>query len=692
MLLRNDKKADAGFSVVCFLNLRGDVMLLFEGILVMLLAILISNVINRFIPVLSIPIIQIALGTVIALLPFGFTITFDPELFLVLFIAPLLFNEAAASDSNYLWKLKIPIMLLAFGLVFLTVLTVGYFTHFLIPSIPLAAAFALAAALAPTDAVAVSALGKRMKIPHTLMHILRGESLINDASSIVSFQFALAAMLTGTFSIVGAEGEFLFIALGGTVIGLLLTGVKYVFVKWLRSMGMENVTLHILLGILTPFLIFIVAEHFDMSGILAVVAAGIVHSFERKKINPETANLNVASASIWSTLDFALNGLVFLLLGTQIPLIMEVVWYDENISNVQTISYIIIITLALIFIRFFWSLLTIDKKFYEEEEPPVSRLKMCLIVSMSGVRGTIALASAMSIPFFLLDGSLFPKRHLIIFIVSGVILCSLLLANFVLPLFLERKTKKTVKDEEMNACIEIIHHVIAELNTQLNEENKRAVMKVIRDYYQRLEELRRKRNSNPFDEKEEEMLKNMIYHWEKENTEQMMKRNEIDESTAESYFHILQKLNKERFRSIKHYFRTSIRFVNAVKHMKGHHVNTPQMDLRKQFFILRKANCAYVLEQLKALYEKEKNPLLRKYISEYNVFVFMQNNRFGENAGGESDNEEEQTIEHIVALGFQLERDEIQRMFEEGRISWEIARDMRRNMSLLELQMKKGDL
>lgn len=331
-------------------------MELFEYILLMLAAVSLSNLVNRFIPSLSVPIIQIALGMALTWLPLHFELELNPELFLLLFIAPLLFNDGRLADKVALWKLKKPILLLALGLVFLTVGVLGYFLHWLLPVLPLAAAFALAAALAPTDAIAVGALEQKVKIPHQTMQILEGESLINDASGLVSFQFAVAAMVTGAFSFKTASLSFISISLGGVVLGLVLTFIKYGIVRWLRRLGMENVTLHMLIEILTPFAIFMAAEELGVNGILAVVSAGIAHSFGYKQMNPEVAKLNIVSKSTWSVIIFVLNGLVFLLLGTQLPEIIQTVWNNPEIGNVQVILYTLLLTAAVLGLRLIWML------------------------------------------------------------------------------------------------------------------------------------------------------------------------------------------------------------------------------------------------------------------------------------------------------------------------------------------------
>lgn len=659
-------------------------MLLFEYGLILLSAILISNIINRFVPALSMPIIQVALGVIIALLPIEFTLQLNPELFLVVFIAPLLFNDGIMADKKTLWKLKNPIILLAFGLVLLTVLIVGYLVHFLTPSIPLAAAFALAAALAPIDAVAVGALGKRIKIPHIIMGLLEGESLINDASGLVSFQFAIAAMVTGAFSLMWAGIEIVIISVGGVIVGLLFTYLKTRFVRWLRSMGMENVTLHILIGVLTPFIIYILAEYCKVSGILAVVASGIIHSFEREKINPETAGLNFSSKSVWEALVFVLNGLVFLIMGTQLPTAIEAIWGIPSASRLKIIAYIIIITLALMLIRFLWSLLTIKKDIYEPEAR-LSKIKASLIISMSGVRGAVTLATTMSIPFLLGDGSQFPERDLIIFIASGVILCSLLIANFILPLLLEKETSTLAVETEV--CIEIVNNVITQLNNQITEKNKKAVSRVIRDYYQRKSDLQRKQGGNPFDSKEELSLKKMIYEWERQNTNTMLCNNEIDEFTAQRYLGILDRLEDNISKSERNPFKAAKKNISLAKYIKRFSDKEQNEEVSKrQFYDLYRANDFLVLQKLKQIYKTNNSHLASKYISDYEFSLSIQNSR---ETVQDFESIEAVSVEDIAALGFQIERDNIQIMFENGRISWETTRQMRKNISLLELEIKK---
>ncbi len=258
----------------------------FEYILIMLGAVLASSFIGGRFPRVSTPLVQIATGIVLTLLPISFEMHLQPELFMVLFIAPLLFFDAKEVNKPALWRLKYPVLILALALVFCTVLILGFSINLFAPSIPLAAAFALAAALAPTDAVSVSSIKQNAKISSEQSKLLQGESLLNDASSIVSFNFAIAAAITGSFSVLEAGGTFLVQFLGGLALGVIVMLLRYALIRFVRARGMESISFHVLFEIITPFLVYLLAEVVGVSGIIAVVAAGITHSFEPRPVTP----------------------------------------------------------------------------------------------------------------------------------------------------------------------------------------------------------------------------------------------------------------------------------------------------------------------------------------------------------------------------------------------------------------------
>jgi len=572
--------------------------------------------------------------------------------------------------------------------VFLTVAVMGYFVNWLLPVIPLAAAFALAAALAPTDAVAVGSLEQKVKIPHQTMQILEGESLINDASGLVSFQFAAAAIVTGAFSLKSASFSFITISLGGVVLGLLLTIVKRGVVNWLRRLGMEDVTLHMLIEILTPFLIFLAAEKLGVNGILAVVASGIAHSFGYKKMNPELAKLSVVSRSTWSVIIFVLNGLVFLLLGTQLPEIIETIWNSPEIGNIKVIMYTLLLTVGVLGLRLIWVLLM--EKFTKPQlgQPWRIKLKDALILSLSGVRGTITLASTLSLPFFLDDGTAFPSRDLIIFLAAGVILWTLLFSNFLLPLLITKESKTEQEEEEIQAKIEILKNVVTGLNEMTTDQNRLAAAHIINTYTSRIRSLRKDDN----EDKVQRFLGISAFKWERENTLLMLKKGEISPYTAHRH---LKKINKMLFMytrdsqykkdrlSVQYWEEWSVMMKQARLSLK----EIGPKERRAAVTRLRIQNTSYVIKQLNLLLTdgeldmESVSSMILKY--EFMLLRLTRNDDY---------NAREQygsSMLELAKVAIQLERNNIQSMYELGRISRQGMKLMKNDILIMEHDLRE---
>ncbi|MEK3834597.1 MULTISPECIES: Na+/H+ antiporter [unclassified Paenibacillus] len=659
-------------------------MELFEYILLMLAAVSLSNLVNRFIPSLSVPIIQIALGMALTWLPLHFELELNPELFLLLFIAPLLFNDGRLADKVALWKLKKPILLLALGLVFLTVGVLGYFLHWLLPVLPLAAAFALAAALAPTDAIAVGALEQKVKIPHQTMQILEGESLINDASGLVSFQFAVAAMVTGAFSFKTASLSFIGISLGGVVLGLVLTLIKYGIVRWLRRLGMENVTLHMLIEILTPFAIFMAAEELGVNGILAVVSAGIAHSFGYKQMNPEVAKLSIVSKSTWSVIIFVLNGLVFLLLGTQLPEIIQTVWNNPDIGNVQVILYTLLLTAAVLGLRLIWMLVMDIPEGEEPRGPWKLEFKKALILTLSGVRGTITLASTMSLPFFLDDGSYFPARDLIIFLAAGVILWTLLASNFLLPLLLGSDHEAEHNAEEAEAKIEILRSVVAGLNEQATDQSRLALNHLTGIYNARIRLLKKNEDAEEMERK----LGVTALKWQREYTMLALKQHEVNPYTAYRY---LNRLNRQLFIYTRDpQYKNDLIPFKSWEEITGviQQVRLSAQERREESNRLQAGIFAYVLERLREL--QTTGGMEPEVISALILRYERGRMRLTRPESISSTKREfEESLQELSRAGIQLERDHIQLMFEAGRISRASMKEMKRDILFMEHDLRE---
>ncbi|WP_411348038.1 Na+/H+ antiporter [Paenibacillus sp. WLX2291] len=469
----------------------------FIAVLVILFFIGISNVLNRLVPFVPVPLFQIVLGIGVAL--FGLKVELNPELFLVLFIAPLLYNDARQTPRNELWHLRVPIILLAFGLVFVTVIVGGYAIHYLIPSIPLPAAFALAAILSPTDAVAVGSLAKRIHLPGSIHRLLEGESLLNDASGLVAFKFAVAAMVTGTFSLWQASLNFLLVALGGLAIGTLASFVLIRCQVMVRKWGMEDITVHVLWQILTPFVIYLLAEEVGVSGILAVVAGGIVYAMEKDRAESVQLKMQIVSTSTWSVIVYTLNGLVFMILGLQIPEVMGSIFTNPEFNNGLVLGYVALITLLLYVLRFiwiycYWNVRYVMSRQMDDKRPDVRGI---LLTSLSGVRGALTLAAAFSIPYVLDDNSAFPQRELILFIAAGVILLSLVLASLLLPLLsptpeatemtpadVAGQNKMRRKFAEDQIRMKILSAAVQSVESSTNDSNRDAAKMLISDITQ----------------------------------------------------------------------------------------------------------------------------------------------------------------------------------------------------------------
>jgi CPA1 family monovalent cation:H+ antiporter len=328
-------------------------------------------------------------------------------------------------------------------------------------------AFVLIASLGPTDDVAVASITNIVKVPYKIMNILRGESMLNDISGIVSFQFALAAVVTSSFSIFSASWKFLIVGFGGVLIGVLFSTVIYVFVKWMLVLRIKNITLHIFIELLSPFLVYLMADYFGVSPIIAVFTSGVIHSFSRNRLSQENTNLNTASDNVWDMVSFSLEGLVFLLLGTQMPEIIKTMWSNSYcVSNIKIIEVVLLITASFILTRFLWAFFTIPSKHYNEKDNSISKTKASLIISLSGARGAVTLASVMTIPLLINNGAPFPQRDLIILISIGIIICSLLVTNFILPLFMEKKTEIVEPENDNKTYIKILNNTIIPLNNK----------------------------------------------------------------------------------------------------------------------------------------------------------------------------------------------------------------------------------
>ena len=409
-------------------------MAFIELVLGLLLAVAVVGAIAKWVPI-PLPLLLVAGGVALSFLPGFASARIEPSIFFLLFIPPLLFADGWLIPKRDLVSVLRPVLLLAFGLVTLTVVAVGYLVHWLIPGIPLAAAFALGAIVSPTDAVAVTAITERLKMPSRITHILAGESLINDASGLVAFKFAVAAVATGMFSWMEAAEQVVLLSGGGLLAGLAVAWIIGEVRVRMARYCINDPTIQTTFSLLTPFAAYLAAEGLHVSGILSVVAAGIYAGVH------DTRHLDLPtrqhSFEVWSMLLFAFNGLVFLLLGVQLR---SVLIRLEGETWMHLAGYAIALVAALIVVRLVWVFPAayIPRHFSEAiraREPPLNP-RTVFLVGWAGIRGSVTMAAALSIPFTLDSGAPFPGRDLVIFLAGATIVLTLVLNAITLPLFI----------------------------------------------------------------------------------------------------------------------------------------------------------------------------------------------------------------------------------------------------------------
>lgn len=459
-----------------------------EVVLAMLVAVVASGYLVRVLPLsLPLPLVQIGLGAVIAGV-FNRGHALQPEMFFLLFLPPLLFLDGWRIPKQGLFRDKGVILELAFGLVIFTVVGAGLLIHWMIPVMPLAVAFALAAIISPTDPVAVSSIASRMPIPKRLMHILEGESLLNDASGLVCFRFAVAAVMTGSFSLATASLTFLWVAVAGLAIGVAVTLGVSTFQRWLWRRFGEEPGAALLVNLLIPFAAYLLAEEAKASGILAAVAAGITMSYV-ELTGRVSGSMRVQRTAVWNMLQFSFNGIMFVLLGEQLPGIVERAIDTVNESGHHSawwlLVYVVVINVALVVLRLLWVWLSLRwsllRARHRGEERPVTPWRVVVATSVAGVRGAITLAGVLTLPLFLPDGSAFPARDLVIFLAAAVILFSLIGASVALPRLLkglqlpadsgERKEEDLARRLASKAALAGVERMRQQLVQNQNTEN-----------------------------------------------------------------------------------------------------------------------------------------------------------------------------------------------------------------------------
>lgn len=407
-------------------------------IVLIILLIMLSNKIK-----VAYPVLLILAGLAVSFFPGIPVLRIDPELIFIIFLPPLLYEAAWNTSWKELWHWRRIIFSFAFVVVFLTAISVALVANAFIPGISLALGFLLGGIVSPPDAVSASAILKFVKVPKRLSSILEGESLLNDASSLIIFRFAFIAVATGQFVWHQAALSFVWMVCGGVLIGIV---VGFIFLKAHKYLP-TDANMDIVMTLITPYVMYIGAEELHASGVLAVVSGGLLLSYHRHSFLSTSSRLR--SENVWQSLVFILNGLVFLLIGLDLPEILEGVRAD-GISFVEATGYGFLITSVLIIGRMFAAygalLVTKIASYFITVADRNPGRKGPLVLGWTGMRGVVSLAAALSIPLTLEGGIPFPHRNLILYITFVVILLTLVVQGLTLPLLIKKVGVPAFKD------------------------------------------------------------------------------------------------------------------------------------------------------------------------------------------------------------------------------------------------------
>ena len=428
---------------------------------IVIAAVVIANIIARHVPIIPLPFFLIAMGVILFQLPIYRSFHLDPSAFTLAIIAPLLFNEAQNTSRDWIGRSISNILSLAVGLVVMTVIVVGTGLHFLFGLLPLTLSFALMAVVSPTDASAVNSIFEANPIAEEQAGTLKNESLFNDAAGIVIFDMAMTAYISGQFSIGTALGVFLWQFLGGllfgAIIGTVVVSIRLALIRY----NDDTPLVMVLIQLLSPFLVYLLAEELHLSGILAVVAAGLVLGAERDKLQLTSSHMQLVTSNVWEIVSGTLSGLVFVLLGLSLPEVTQDLRFSETF-DVTVLLLVLVgigIYLAKGLLRLVWTRYMIKRQAKSEHA-----WRDSLIMALSGANGTITLSLAFSMPIEV-NGHPFMLRGVLIFLAAIIILTSLIAPTIFVPLLLPTQQ---VNKPQYKWVRRMIQAGIHELGTEKN--------------------------------------------------------------------------------------------------------------------------------------------------------------------------------------------------------------------------------
>ena len=392
------------------------------------------------------PILLVIVGVAIGFIPTMAEIEINPEIIFLIFLPPLLYDASFNISPKHFKTNLSTISTLAIPLVFLTTFWIAVVSHYMIPGMSWPLSFVLGAILSATDAVAAVNVTKDLGIPEKTITILEGESLINDASALVAYRFAVATAMGSAFIIWKATFQFVLLLAGGFLVGFVMAKILAFILTKVR----KNINVTVSFMLLMPFVTYLVAEHLHVSGVIAVVCLGLSISRFSKKIFPESLKNN--SKNLWDVIIFILNGLIFILIGLNFRYILKDIDNDMILPYIGYAAIITVVALVTRMIRIFFQKINLQKSFLKNDtkkrkisEHALLDSKNSFIIAWSGMRGIVSLAIALGLPKFLPDGTPFPERNAILFISVAVVLLTIVGQGLSLPWIVK---KLNIKEEE----------------------------------------------------------------------------------------------------------------------------------------------------------------------------------------------------------------------------------------------------
>ena len=656
-------------------------------LILFLFVLIISTTTNKILPFLPLPLVQILLGIGIGLFVPDADFHLNTELFLAMVIGPLLFREAEEADITSILKHWRIVVFLIFPVIFISTLSLGGMAHFLWMTLPLAACLAVGAALGPTDLVAFASLSERFRFPKRVSNILKGEGLLNDASGLVAFQMALAAWTTGTFSLSQAGTSLALSILGGFAVGFVTAMINRFLHTFLLSVRATDIASELLLELSLPLMTFFIAEEIHVSGIIAVVVAGILKASRFKKITLLEAQVDTVTDTVWHTVTFMLNGSVFVILGMELEMIAEPILTNPLYNPLLLLVSVVLLTLLLFAIRFVmiygfyvWRTSRLKKSLRKY-------MKDMLLLTFSGVKGTVSIATILLIP-----SNLEQEYPLLLFLVAGVTLLSFLTGLLVLPHLSEEQEES--KDHLMH--IAILNDVATELEKELDHhKNKLPLYAAIDNYHGRIENLILSQENKRAQE-DWEALKLLILSIESDGLEQAYEEGRIGERGYQVYQRYLknmeQSINRKVASRLTYYFLVSLRILRFLLHELLTLGQTFRSWNDKEQRRLR----AIDYDQISELYLENTELIIEslenlKGVYKSSLISFMQESRLRETAIIGSGAFVERVINRIkpnnideMLRGYYLERKAIFEYEEAKLMTAKYAKKLRQNVNNLE--------